>query len=49
MNNVLCPNCREVIFEEPKCEANGIITSDKCKQQIIWKCNGKNTVTKAVL
>ena len=25
-----------------------IITCDKCKQQIIWKCNGKNTIVKVV-
>ena len=45
MNKVLCPNCGEVIFENPECEANGIITCDKCNNKIKWECNGKNTIT----
>ena len=46
MDDVLCPKCGEIIFEEPSCEANGIITCDRCKNQIKWKCDGKNTITK---
>ncbi len=46
MNNVVCPNCGKIIFEEPGCEANGIITCDSCKEQIKWKCDGKKTITK---
>lgn len=46
MNKVLCPNCGEIIFENPECEANGIITCDKCNNKIKWECNGKNTITK---
>lgn len=46
MDNVLCPKCGEIIFEEPGCEANGIITCDKCKERIIWKCDEKKTVVK---
>lgn len=46
MDNVLCPKCGEIIFEEPACEANGIITCDKCKERVRWKCDGKKTVVK---
>lgn len=46
MDNVLCPKCREIIFEEPRCEVNGIITCDNCKEKIIWKCDGEKTVVK---
>lgn len=46
MENVKCPNCGEIIFEEPKCEANGLITCDKCKEKILWKCDSNKTVVK---
>ena len=42
----MCDNLNEVIFENPECEANGIITCDKCNNKIKWECNGKNTITK---
>lgn len=46
MEKVLCPKCGEIIFEEPECEANGIITCDKCNNKISWICDGKRTITK---
>ena len=46
MEKVLCPKCGEIIFEEPECEANGIITCDKCNNKIRWIFDGKRTITK---
>lgn len=46
MEKVLCPKCGEIIFEEPECEANGIITCDNCNNKIRWMCDGKKTITK---
>ena len=45
-NASYCYTKDEVIFENPECEANGIITCDKCNNKIKWECNGKNTITK---
>lgn len=46
MNSVLCPQCGEIICEEPCCQSVGIITCDKCHKQIVWQCDGKVTKTK---
>ncbi|WP_300898616.1 hypothetical protein [uncultured Clostridium sp.] len=48
MNNVICPKCKEKIFEEPGCKAIGIITCDSCKEKITWKCDGEKTLTKKI-
>lgn len=46
MNNIICPKCGEVLMENPICESMGIVTCDKCKEQIIWKCDGEKVSQK---
>lgn len=34
---IICPNCGDVVVEDPGCDSMGIITCDNCDEQIFWK------------
>ncbi|EKY29590.1 hypothetical protein HMPREF0216_00173 [Clostridium celatum DSM 1785] len=46
MDKIRCPKCGEIITENPECVSTGIITCDECKEKVIWKCDGKETIAK---